>query len=116
LGHSKEFKYNYVAHLEEEQALIHSDGGFQYTSYGFKRMLDQAKMTHSMSRVGRCIDNGPMESFWGTLKCEKYYLHKYETFEDFSLAIDNYMHFYNYERYQQRLNGHSPIEYRAEAA
>lgn len=56
-------------------------------------------MTHSMSR----IDNGPMESFWGTLKCEKYYLHKFKTFEDLSFAIDDYIRFYNHERYQQRL-------------
>ena len=55
-------------------------------------------MTQSMSRVGRCIDNGPMESFWGTLKCEKYYLHKYETFEELTNAIDEYIHFYNHER------------------
>ena len=54
--------------LDGEHPLIHSDRGFQYTSKGFKRKIDTAKMTQSMSRVGRCIDNGPMESFWGTLK------------------------------------------------
>ena len=63
--------------------------------------LDEAEMTQSMSRVGKCIDNGPMESFWGTLKCEKYYLHKYETFEELSNAIDEYIYFYNNERYQK---------------
>ena len=72
-------------------------------------------MTHSMSRVGKCMDNGPMESFWGTLKSEKYYLHKYETFEELSKAMDEYIYFYNYERYQERLNGLSPIEYRTKA-
>ncbi|TYS63560.1 transposase, partial [Sutcliffiella horikoshii] len=77
---------------------------------------DKAKMTHSMSRVGRCIDNGPIESFWGTLKCEKYYLEKYETFEDLKEAIDEYIHFYNHDRYQKRLNGLSPLEYRAKTA
>lgn len=102
--------------LDGGHPLIHSDRGFQYTSHGFKRKIDAAEMTQSMSRVGRCIDNGPMESFWGTLKCEKYYLHKYETFEELSNAIDEYIHFYNYERYQKRLNGLSPIEYRAKAA
>ncbi|WP_373889942.1 IS3 family transposase [Neobacillus cucumis] len=105
-----------IAHLDGDKPLIHSDRGYQYTSNGFKRKLDAAEMTHSMSRVGRCIDNGPMESFWGTLKCEKYYLHKYETFEELSIAIDDYIKFYNYERYQIRLNGLSPMEYRAKAA
>ncbi|MCM3025246.1 DDE-type integrase/transposase/recombinase, partial [Heyndrickxia ginsengihumi] len=80
--------------LDGEHPLIHSDRGFQYTSKGFKRKIDAVKMTQSMSRVGRCIDNGPMESFWGTLKCEKYYLHQYKTFEELSLAIDEYIHFY----------------------
>ncbi len=100
----------------EDHPLIHSDRGFQYTSHGFKRRIDKAEMTHSMSRVGKCIDNGPMESFWGTLKCEKYYLHKYETFEELSRAINEYIYFYNYERYQEKLNGLSPIEFRAKAA
>ena len=102
--------------LNKEYPLIHSDRGFQYTSKGFKRKIDAAKMTQSMSRVGRCIDNGPMESFFGTLKCEKYYLHNYRTFEGLSLAIDEYIRFYNHDRYQKRLNGLSPMEYRAKAA
>ena len=103
--------------LEEgEQPLIHSDRGYQYTSHGFKRIIDGANMTQSMSRVGRCIDNGPIEAFWGTLKCEKYYLHKYDSFEALKQAIDHYIHFYNYHRYQKKLNGLSPLEFRAQTA
>lgn len=96
--------------------LIHSDRGYQYTSHGFKHKLDAAEMTHSMSRVGKCIDNGPMEGFWGILKCEKYYLHKYNTYEDLSTAIDEYIIFYNTKRLQKRLNGLTPMEFRALAA
>ncbi|OZM56050.1 IS3 family transposase [Lottiidibacillus patelloidae] len=102
--------------LNQEHPLIHSDRGYQYTSKEFKSKIDAVNMTQSMSRVGRCIDNGPMESFWGTLKCEKYYLNKYNTYEELTTAIDEYMHFYNYERYQKRLNGFSPMEYRVKAA
>jgi transposase InsO family protein len=102
--------------LKGDQPLIHSDRGFQYTSHGFKRRIDKAEMTQSMSRIGRCIDNGPMESFWGTLKCEKYYLHKYNTFEELLIAVDEYISFYNNDRYQKRLNGLSPLEFRAKAA
>jgi len=68
-------------------------------------------MTQCMSCIGRCIDNGPIESFWGTLKCEKYYLHKYNSYEELKLAIDDYIHFYNYYRYQKRLSGLSPLEF-----
>jgi putative transposase len=96
--------------------LIHSDRGFQYTSPAFKRKIEKAKMVQSMSRVGRCIDNGPMEAFWGTLKCEKYYLNRYSTFEELKKDIEEYIHFYNHERLQKRLNGLSPLEYRAKAA
>ncbi|WP_400241628.1 IS3 family transposase [Niallia sp. JL1B1071] len=96
--------------------LFHSDRGFQYTSRAFKRKIDKAEMVQSMSRVGRCIDNGPMEAFWGTLKSEKYYLNKYSTFEELKQDIEEYIRFYNHERLQKRLNGLSPLEYRAKAA
>ncbi|AKG34152.1 transposase [Paenibacillus durus ATCC 35681] len=100
----------------ESHPLLHSDRGFQYTSLDFKKMLDKAEMKQSMSRVGCCIDNGPMESFWGTLKCEKYYLHTYRTFEELRKDIDDYIHFYNNERLQAKLNGLSPMEFRTKAA
>src|SRR5699024_7604647 len=105
-----------INQLDGEQPLIHSDRGYQYTSKGFKQRIDNVKITHSMSRVGKCIDNGPMESFWGTLKSEKYYLNKYETLDELEKAINEYIHFYNHERYQERLNGLSPEEFRAKAA
>jgi len=96
--------------------MLHSDRGFQYTSTAFKRKLDKANITQSMSRVGRCIDNGPMESFWGTLKCEMYYLTTYNSFEELKKDIDTYIHFYNNERLQAKLNGLSPTEFRTKAA
>ncbi|MBB3114804.1 transposase InsO family protein [Paenibacillus phyllosphaerae] len=96
--------------------MLHSDRGFQYTSLDFKALLEESKMSQSMSRVGRCIDNGPMESFWGTLKCEKYYLHTYHTFEELEKDIISYIHFYNHGRLQAKLNGLSPMEFRTKAA
>ena len=96
--------------------MLHSDRGFQYTSLKFKELLDANKLTQSMSRVGKCIDNAPMESFWGTMKCEKYYLHSYSSFEDLKKDIDDYIQFYNYERLQAKLNGLSPMEFRTKAA
>ncbi|MGN4123480.1 IS3 family transposase [Lysinibacillus sphaericus] len=101
---------------EDEHPLIHSDRGYQYTSKLFKRMIDDAERVHSMSRVGRCIDNGPIEAFWGTLKCEKYYLNKYDTYEALKKAILGYISFYNSERYQEKLNSLSPLEFRSQAA
>ena len=96
--------------------LIHSDRGYQYTSYGFKRKVDAVGIIQSMSRVGKCIDNGPIEGFWGIIKCEKYYLNKYDTYEELTAAVDEYIEFYNEERLQKKLNGLSPLEFRDLAA
>ena len=52
--------------------IFHSDRGFQYTGNVFKSKLEESGMTQSMSRVGKCIDNGPMEGFFGTLKVEMF--------------------------------------------
>lgn len=93
--------------------MLHSDRGFQYTSLSFKKLVDDAKITQSMSRVGRCIDNSPIEAFWGSLKCERYYLHSYSKLKK---DIDDYIYFYNNERLQEKLNGLSPIEFRTKAA
>lgn len=93
--------------------LFHSDRGFQYTSKQFKAKLDEQNMEQSMSRVGKCIDNGPMESFWGVLKCEMYYLRHFDTYEELAETIERFIHYYNYERRQHRLNSLAPMNYRS---
>ena len=95
--------------------IFHSDRGFQFTSKTFKFKLDQQGMIQSMSRVGKCIDNGPMEAFWGTLKAEQYYLNKYYSIEALQQAIEEYIEFYNTQRLQAKLKGLTPIEYRNQA-
>lgn len=91
--------------------LFHSDRGFQYTSKTFHNKLIEAKMRQSMSRVGRCIDNGPMEGFWGILKSEMYYLKKFTSQEELTIAIENYICFYNTKRFQKNLHCMTPEEY-----
>ena len=83
--------------------LFHSDRGFQYTSRTFHKKLLDAGMTQSMSRVGRCIDNGPMEGFWGILKRECYYGHTFTSREQLISTIESYIDYYNNRRYQHRL-------------
>ncbi len=92
--------------------LFHSDRGFQYTSKTFKTKLNTISAIQSMSRVGKCIDNGSMEAFWGTLKSEMYYLRRFSNFEDLEQAIDEYIEFYNTKRLQKKLKGMAPLEYR----
>jgi putative transposase len=95
--------------------LFHSDRGFQYTNKSFKKKLDNIGAMQSMSRVGRCIDNGPMEGFWGIIKSEMYYLTRFHNFDELLQSIDKYIDFYNTRRLQENLKGLTPIEYRNQA-
>lgn len=95
--------------------LIHSDRGSQYTSREYRMKTTQYQMTRSMSRVGKCIDNAPIESFFGHFKTECYDLKKYKSFEELVADIDTYIHFYNHERFQERNNGLAPLEMRNKA-
>ena len=82
-----------VALHPDAHPLFHSDRGFQYTNKTFHAKLIAAGMKQSMSRVGRCIDNGPMEGFWGILKSEMYYLKKFTSEAELRQAIENYIQF-----------------------
>jgi putative transposase len=100
-----------VATNPEAHPLFHSDRGFQYTSRVFHTKLKAAGMKQSMSRVARCIDNGPMEGFWGILKREMYYGHKFTSREQLVQAISDYIYYYNNKRFQRRLYVMTPMEF-----
>lgn len=91
--------------------LFHSDRGYQYTSKIFRQKLLDAGMTQSMSRVARCIDNGPMEGFWGIMKREMYYGKKYKTKNELVKAIEEYIDYYTNKRVQRKLCVLTPQEY-----
>lgn len=96
--------------------LLHSDQGFQYTSKQYNQLLQRYNITASMSRKGNCLDNACIESFFSHLKAECLYLQSFTTDEEVRHALDRYIHFYNHERFQSRLNNLSPVAYRAKAA
>ena len=92
------------------ETLIHSDQGCHYTSTSFIQILNDKHLRQSMSRRGNCWDNAPQESFFGHMKdeigfsdCKKYL--------DTKAKIDNWMDYYNKERYQCQLCKLSPDEY-----
>ncbi len=100
-----------IAENPDAKPLFHSDRGFQYTSPAFRSKLQKAQMIQSMSRVGKCIDNGPMEGFWGIIKTEMYYLNKFDTYEELKERIEKYIYYYNNNRYQEKLGCLSPMEF-----
>ena len=96
----------------DDDTIVHSDQGCHYTSYAFIQKLKDADFVQSMSRKGNCWDNAPQESFYGHMKddisdkisvCTRY--------EEVVTAIDDFMDYYNKDRYQWELLKLSPDEY-----
>jgi putative transposase len=94
-----------------KDALIHSDQGVHYTHPDFQRMVKKLGLLQSMSRRGNCWDNAPQESFFGHLKDETY-IKECATFEEVKKEINQYMIYYNNQRYQWNLNKMTPAQYR----
>ena len=90
--------------------LFHSDRGFQYTNRTFHAKLANAGITQSMSRVAKCIDNGPMEGFWGIIKRERYYGKRFTDKETLVKMIEDYIYYYNNKRLQRNLGVLTPME------
>lgn len=90
--------------------MLHSDRGFQYTTRAFHIRLVNAGMQQSMSRVGKCIDNGPMEGFWGIIKRERYYKKRFDGRDAIVSMIETYIAYYNNRRLQRKLGLMTPME------
>jgi transposase InsO family protein len=99
-----------IAANPDAHPLFHSDRGFQYTNRVFYNKLQSAGMEQSMSRIGKCIDNGPMEGFWGILKRERYYGRRFLSREELVQMIENYITYYNNRRVQRNLGVLTPME------
>jgi len=95
---------------QDAHPLFHSDRGYQYTNRTFHTKLEKAGMTQSMSRVAKCIDNGPMEGFWGIIKRERYYGKRFTSRESVVKMIDEYIDYYNNKRLQRNLGVLTPKE------
>ena len=91
--------------------IIHSDQGFHYTNPNYIKKVKDMKLIQSMSRKGNCIDNSPIESFFGHLKDDVDY-RKTKTFEELEKEINNYMEYYNNKRYQWDIKKMTPVQYR----
>ena len=93
--------------------VFHSDRGCQYSSQGYRQMMEQYGITSSMSRPGCPYDNSCMESFFATLKKECIYRKQYATMEEVKRDIFSYVEmFYNRKRMHSVLGYLSPVAYR----
>lgn len=92
------------------ETLIHSDQGSHYTSYRFIQIVKDAQLRQSMSRRGNCWDNAPQESFFGHMK-DEIDLSACDCFSDVKAVIDDWIDYYNNDRYQWQLAKLSPNEY-----
>ena len=96
----------------DNETIVHSDQGCHYTSYAFIQKLKDAEFVQSMSRRGNCWDNAPQESFFGHMKDElQDEIAVCKTFEEVIAKVDDWMDYYNNDRYQWDLLKLSPREY-----
>jgi transposase InsO family protein len=93
--------------------IFHSDQGWQYQQYSYRKILEEHGIIQSMSRKGNCLDNAVAENFFGIMKTELLYAEKFESSKEFITALKQYINYYNNERIKNRLNGKSPVQYRA---
>ena len=94
------------------ETLIHSDQGSHYSSTTFIKITEDYELRRSMSRRGNCWDNAPQESFFGHMKDDlKSKLTSCTEFKEVKAYVDDFMDYYNNERYQWGLAKLAPNEY-----
>ena len=82
--------------------IIHSDQGFQYTSYEYKAICESHGIQISMSRKGTPIDDSPMESWHGILKKETLYNNDIKNITEYQALVEDWIEFYNTTRIKIR--------------
>ena len=82
--------------------IIHSDQGFQYTSYEYKAICESNGITISMSRKGTPLDDSPIESWYGLLKKETLYNNNITSLEEYVKLVEEWIEFYNTKRIKNR--------------
>ena len=94
--------------------ILTSDQGWQYQMQDYHKALEEKGIIQSMSRKGNCLDNSPMENFFGKMKNEMFYGYEYtfNTLEELKKEMEEYISYYNNQRITEKLKGLTPVEYR----
>lgn len=96
-----------------DKPIIHSDRGWHYQMCHYQQTLKEQGLIQSMSRKANCLDNAPIESFFGTLKEEIFYEQTaFTSVDELKTTIDEYIHYYNYDRIKTKLKGLSPMKFK----
>jgi putative transposase len=95
--------------------LLHSDQGWQDQMAAYRKKLIDHGLTQSMSRQSNFLDNAAIESFFGTLKSEFFYLSKFANVDELQSSLRGYINYYNHHRVKLKLKGLSPVQYRTQA-
>jgi putative transposase len=98
-----------------QQPLVHSDQGFQYQHASWRNLLQGAGAIQSMSRKGNCYDNAVTENFFGHLKEELFHRVRFLSTDALAPQLKEYIRWYNTEGISTKLEGLSPVQYRAQA-
>lgn len=103
--------YKKLPPKKRKRLIVHSDQGSHYTSKEYRSLLSSLGVQQSMSRKGNCLDNAPIESFFGHMK-DELELYNCSSFEDIEMEIKRYISYYNNERPQWGLKAKTPAECR----
>lgn len=101
-----------LAGLGDVRPVLHSDQGWQYQHGSYRHLLEEHRVTQSMSRKGNCHDNAAAESFFSHLKQEFILRREFASVDQFAAELDRYMRWYNNDRIREKLGWRSPVAYR----
>jgi transposase InsO family protein len=88
--------------------IVHSDRGSNYTSFKYRSLLKSLKLIPSYSKTARPTENAVIESFFSHFKKEEIYKNDYNTLEELTTSVDEYVAFFNDYRPHHHLNGQTP--------
>lgn len=104
-------------YIDLKKLIFHSDQGWQYQMKAYHQLLKDKGINQSMSRKGNCLDNAPMENFFGVMKKEMFLGKEYSfhSLEALEIAIEEYIEYYNNKRISLKLKGLTPVQYRSQS-
>lgn len=106
-------KQAYKVLNKNDTVILHSDQGWQYQQKSYQKNLEEHNIKQSMSRKGNRLDNSVIENFFGRMKTEMFYGIKFNSLNELTEGIHDYIYYYNNKRIKTKLKGLRPVEYRS---